>query len=64
MEQPHGADRRDVLLIKQRLPVQAGIGGFEQAPGRGACVDDRRIAGHTRDGDGAVTGRSDEAEGQ
>ncbi|MDQ7052600.1 MAG: hypothetical protein Q9P14_06815 [candidate division KSB1 bacterium] len=42
----HRADGRHRLVVEQRLPSDPAVGGFPQAAGCGADIDDIRIAHH------------------
>ena len=44
-----GADGCHRLLVEDRLPAIAGVGGFPDAAGRGTCVVRARVAGDTGD---------------
>ena len=52
-------DRGNILMIEDRLPVNAGVGALENPAGSGANVINVRIAGNAGGGDHAISHRPD-----
>ena len=55
------ANRRDILVVEDRVPVRTVVGRLEDAARRRACVIDVRTAGDSGDGNNPVADRSDVA---